>query len=155
MFAALLAMLVPAAPAQAAVSCTANSCDGLYPDAAGCSADKSLLQEVSGRNALIRLYRSPACQSTWAEVTVNQGADNYYAIFWTIAPEGGREVASYTLNYPYGQTSYPYVQTTWMRDWHRSVRVCDQYSIDDRDRFAVPGPTGTDDHLGSVCGEWF
>ncbi|MER5636658.1 hypothetical protein ABT095_06875 [Kitasatospora sp. NPDC002227] len=152
-FASLLTAVIPMATAHAAPTCVANTCDGKSPDAAGCTDDQDLLQEFDGQYAHIALYRSRACQSTWAEASIKQGSNNFSMTLWTVLPEGGREL-KYSTTYQF-VAHYPYTDKTIMKDWHRSVRVCDQFGVDDRDKFMVPGPTGGDDLLGSICGEWF
>ncbi|MFF2077442.1 DUF2690 domain-containing protein [Kitasatospora sp. NPDC058162] len=152
---AALAMVavLPATPAHAAPSCQYGTCEGKDPAASGCIDDQELLQEILGPNASVRLMRSRACGATWEEATVQQSSNEWTARLWSIAPEGGVE-SSWGLTYEV-KTTYPYTARSIMRDWRKSVRVCDQAGTEDRDRFKAPSPTGGDDDLGSVCGEWF
>lgn len=151
----LAAALLPAAPAHATASCKYSTCEGGDPDASGCREDEEVLQTVNGQNAAVKLMRSRACGATWAEVQVLQGSNYAYAYLWSISGDGGIENAKgTTVGYEF-RASYPYMAWSKMRDWHKSVRVCDQYGPEDRARWFVPSPTGGDDNLGSICGLWF
>ncbi|MEV7781963.1 DUF2690 domain-containing protein [Kitasatospora sp. NPDC088351] len=149
---AMVAVL-PATPAHAAPDCKYSACDGGDPAASGCTADEELLQEISGPNAKVRLMRSRACGAVWEEAEVQQGSNSWFARLWSVDPEGGVET-SWGLTYEYKAT-YPYTARSIMRDYRKSVRVCDQFLDQDRDRFNPPSPTGADDDSGSICGEWF
>lgn len=114
-------MATPASAAETA-GCLRTACTGKDPNAMGCAADAQVLEQINqGNDIELKLVWSPACQATWAKVTINPlYTQPVYAALWQTPTLGGFEMARPTPGISASNPS----GVSPMGDWKTTSKAC-------------------------------
>lgn len=110
------------AAAAETAGCTRSGCTGKDPIVMGCDADAQVIEQINqGNDIELKLVWSPACQATWAKVSVNPLYQQpVYAALWQTPTLGGfaapRPTPSITTSNPSGVSP--------MGDWKMTSKAC-------------------------------